>query len=242
MVTMKTHALINLYNDRTFLAACLESIKPIVEHIIVADGAYTTYLDCYKEFVPTAKPFSTDGSIQILKGFEGLPDLTLLQREDCWPNQTAKRNALVAEVPVGDCFIIIDADEMAMGDVQEAIEGFLDSGCVAMQNPLYTPGLNEDRVIPKWHPRVFIKKQGMKYEGTHWHLRDAQGRIIEEKYPMHYTDKMAIVHFKSFKDQSRLFPHQNYMLKLAEHGWVEPTPGPVKEGEQVWKKESVVKE
>jgi hypothetical protein len=51
---MKLHATIMLYNDCTFLAAALESIKEVVDSIIVVDGAYDLYLKHYKEFVPTA--------------------------------------------------------------------------------------------------------------------------------------------------------------------------------------------
>jgi len=122
---------------------------------------------------------------------------------------------------------------MLMGDVQEAFEKFYESGCLAMQTPLYTPGLQQDRIIPRWHPRAFIKRPGMHYKGTHWHLRDKNERIIEEKYPLFFTDLAALVHLKSFKDQSRLIPHQEYMMSLAERGWTEITPGKAqKEGEK----------
>lgn len=246
---MKLHATINLYDDRTFITAMLESIKDIVDSIIVVDGAYADYLKHYKEFVPLANAWSTDGSIEIIQAFHGKPEVRLFRSPDentPWPNQIEKRNFMINQVPDGDCFLGIDADEMLMGDIQEALEKFYESGCIAMQMPLYTPGLNQDRVIPKWHPRIFIKRPGMHYQGTHWHLRDKQGRIIEEKYPMFWTDLMAVVHFKSFKDQTRLIPHQNYMLSLAEKGWIEPTPGaaeqPKKGEKKLWKQNQTLNE
>ena len=240
---MKLHAVINLYNDRTFLTAALESIKDIVDSIIVVDGAYEAYLQNYKEFVPTANAWSTDGSLKILDAFVGKPEMRILKTQDektCWPTQLEKRNFLINQVPDGDCFLILDADEMLMGDVQEAMEKFYESGCFAAQMPLYTPGLHQDRIVPRWHPRVFIKKPGMHYKGTHWHLRDKFDRIIEEKYPLFWTDLMAIVHFKSFKDQTRLIPHQNYMASLAERGWTEVAPGQKPKSEEEkkpWKNE-----
>jgi hypothetical protein len=238
---MKLWATINLYNDRTFLAACLESIRDLVDGIIVVDGAYQVYLEHFREFSPWATAWSTDGSLEILQNFRGLPEVRMYKTEDdtkCWANQIEKRNFLLTKVPDGDCFLGIDADEMIMGDVQEAMEKFYESGCIACQMPLYTPGLQTDRVIPKWHPRVFMKRPSMHYKGTHWHIRDKLDRIIEEKYPMFWTDLMAIVHFKSFKDQTRLIPHQNYMVSLAERGWIEPTPGEgekKKEERMLWK-------
>lgn len=223
---MKVHALINLYEDRTFLAACLESIKDCVDEVIVADGAYDLYFERYKVFVPAAKPYSSDGSLEIVKNFRGLPPLRMLNPpggvEHCWPNQAIKRTALIDAVPVGDWFIIIDADEMLAGDFQEGLEHTLDSGCIVGSCPLYNPGTNMERLIRQWHPRLFKKLEGMRYVGTHWHLRDRYERILEEKYPVYWTDIFAFVHFKPFKDQTRLIPHSYYMADLLSRGWIEP--------------------
>jgi len=240
---LKLHATINIYNDPMFLAACLESIKDVVDDIIVVDGAYEAYLKHFREFSPWATAWSTDGTLEILQSIKGLPPLRIHHTESdqiCWPNQVDKRNFMINQVPNEDWFLGIDSDEMLMGDPQEALEKVYDSGCIVAQMPLYTPGVQVDRVIPKWHPRLFQKKPGMHYKGTHWHLRDKQGRIIEEKYPMFWTDKMAIVHFKSFKDQTRLIPHQNYMISLADRGFIEPTPGKKeeKEGEKIGNEKS----
>ncbi len=223
---MKLHALINIYNDRTFLAACLESIREVVDQVIVADGAYELYFQRYKEFVPDAQPFSTDGSLQIIENFRDLPKTLYLHppggRETSWQNQAVKRTVLVDAVPIGDWFIIIDADEMVMGDFQESMERTYESGCIVANCPIYNPGTHVERLVARWHPRVFQKTEGMHYRGTHWHLRDRFERIIEEKYPMFWTDNFAFVHFKPFKDQSRLIPHQNYMIDLMQRGWLEP--------------------
>lgn len=223
---MKLHGLINLYNDRTFLAATLESLKDHVDSLIIADGAYQLYYDRYKEFVPDALPYSTDGSLAIIENFKGKPTTNVLTptqgKEACWVNQAEKRTTLINAVPNGDWFLIIDADEMMCGDFQEGMEKVYDSGCIVANMPLYNPGTHMERVTPRWHPRIFKKSQGMHYMGTHWHLRDKHERIIEEKYPMFWTDCMAIIHFKPFKDQTRLIPHQNYMQDLALRGWLEP--------------------
>jgi hypothetical protein len=223
---MKLHAVLNIYNDRTFLPSCLESLKDTVDNIIIADGAYQLYFDRYREFVPDAAPTSTDGSLEIIQHFKGLPETHFIHnplgRDRAWQNQTVKRTALIEVVPVNDWFIIIDADEMVMGDFQESMEAVYDSGCILASQPLYNPGTHMERVIPQWHPRVFKKLEGMHYKGTHWHLRDKYERIIEDKYPIFWTDKFALVHFKSFKDQTRLIPHQNYMCDLMNRGWQEP--------------------
>ena len=229
---MKLHALLNLYNDRAFLGACLESLIGSVDSVVVADGAYRLYFERFREFDPQAKPWSTDGSLELLKSFRGLPNLTFLNppipepntgvEGDCWENQAVKRTALIDAVPVGDWFIIIDADEMLCGDVQEGMEKVYESGCVCANMPLYSPGTDIERVQREWHPRIFEKMPGMNYKGTHWHLRDEYGRIIEGSYPIHWSDCMTLIHFKGFKSQSRLTPHRNYMMDLADRGWIEP--------------------
>lgn len=52
---MKLHAVINLYNDRIFLTAALESIKDVADSIIVVGGSYEAYLQNYMKFVPSSK-------------------------------------------------------------------------------------------------------------------------------------------------------------------------------------------
>ena len=219
------YALLNLYNDRMFLGACLESLIDNVDHIIVADGAYRLYYEHFLKFDPHAKPYSNDGSLEMLKSFRDLPDLTIIKSPDgqLWENQIVKRTKLIDAVPEGDEFLIIDADEMLKGDFQEGVERWYDSGCIQCSFPLYHPGTEVERVVPKWHPRLFSKRPGMHYRGTHWHLRDQYGRIIEEKYPIFWTEIMQIIHFKPFKTKSRLIPHANYMNELGQQGWLEPT-------------------
>jgi len=218
------HALINLYNDRMFLGACLESLVDNVDHIIVADGAYKLYYEHFLQFDPEAKPYSNDGSIELIKAFRDLPPVTFIDNGgELWENQTVKRSALVAAVPDGDSFFIIDADEMIVGDFQEAIEDWMDSGLICCQFTLYHPGTEIERVNPAWHPRIFRKTKGMHYRGTHWHLRDAKNYVIEEQYPIYRSDKIALVHFKPFKTKARLIPHANYMNELGAQGWIEPT-------------------
>ena len=219
------HALLNLYNDRMFLSACLETLIDNVDHIIVADGAYRLYYEHFKQFDPSAKPYSDDGSLEIIQNFKGLPAYTILKAPDdkVWLNQIEKRNRLVEAVPDGEDFIIIDADEMLVGDFQEGVERWYDSGCVCCNFPIYSPGTDFERVTPRWHPRIFRKLKGMHYRGTHWHLRDQHRRIIEEVYPKYWTPLMTLVHMKPFKTKSRLIPHANYMNELGQKGWLEPT-------------------
>jgi len=222
---MKVHAVVCLYNDRTFLASMLESLREHVDSIIIADGAYRLYYQTYRETHPDAKPYSTDGSLEIIKSFPQLPPLHMIDCPDGkpWLNQVVKRTALVEAVPDGDWFIIIDADEMLLGDIDGGMVDIANSGCMVAGTPYYNPGLTTAAVKMRWHPWIYLKQEGMHYFQAHWLLCDKHRRIIEQVYPIKWTDKFVWCHFKAFKQLNRVMPHENYMELLSPQGWLEPT-------------------
>lgn len=219
----------NIYNDYSTLGLAVNSLKDHVDTIIVADGAYQRYYETYKQFEKDAKPWSTDGSLDILNV---IPDVrTKLKVIECpdgepWENQCVKRTALLNAVPEGDWFIIIDSDEMVYGDVPDALRHIKSSGCIAGSMPMYTPGLDAGQFWPSWHPRVFLKLDGMNYSRKHWNLRDEHNRVIEKSYPVQWTDFMVLVHLKVFRGGKRLLPHLGYMHMMSLDGWLEPMKRP----------------
>ena len=221
---MKLHATVMLYNDRTFLLPMLESIKDHVDSIIICDGAYKLYYETMLKRDSTVKPWSTDGSLEIIKLVNGKPDTKIIPppNGEPWTNQLIKRTAMLDAVPDGDWFLGIDADEMLFGKPREAFKTISESGCIVGQLPLYHCGLDAERLYMFWHPRVFQKLDGMHYEGTHWQLRDKFNRIIENSYPVQWTDRCVIAHLKAFKPYKKLFVHEEYLDKVKEQGWLEP--------------------
>jgi len=222
---MQTHVLINLYNDYSTLTMALHSVQDVVDSIIVADGAYRLYYDEFKQHYKAAKPWSTDGSLQILEALE--PRMPPMKIIDCpegkpWRNQVEKRTALLDAVPEGDWFIVLDADEMWYGDVAYGVNTIQSSGCLAGSTPLYNPGMDASAMVPYWHPRVFLKLDGMHYTKKHWLLQDAEHRGIETCYPVKWTDEMVLVHLKIFRGRGRLMPHFGYMHMMSLEGWMEP--------------------
>jgi len=203
----------------------LHSIKDVVDTIIVADGAYRLYYEEYKQHFKEAKPWSTDGSLQILDAMKNnLPPIKMI---DCpngkpWPNQCIKRTALLDAVPQGDWFIVLDADEMFYGDAGYGLNEIQSSGCIAGTTPLYNPGLDASAMVPYWHPRIFLKLDGMHYTKKHWILQDEEKRMIETCYPVKWTDEMVLVHLKIFRGKGRLMPHFGYMHMMSLEGWLEP--------------------
>jgi len=217
------HLLLNLYNDYSTLGLCINSVKDYVDYITVADGAYAKYFEEYKRFVKDAKPYSTDGSVEILRAIPDIQGkLKFIEHDGAWENQCVKRTALLDSVADGDWFIVLDSDELLHGDVGDALKHIRYSGCIAGSMPMYTPGLDAGGFWPLWHPRVFQKLPGMKYTRKHWNLSDRYNRIIEKSYPVQWTDRMVLVHLKVFRGGKRLYPHLSYMNMMSIDGWMEP--------------------
>jgi glycosyltransferase involved in cell wall biosynthesis len=223
--TFKLHCLVCTYNDHVALPFTLDSVKDVVDSIIIADGAYQLYYDTYKSIDKNVKPYSTDGTLEIIKALA--PDLPPIKILGCpkgkpWANQVVKRNALVDAVPVQDWFMVLDSDEMFFGDIEEGINEIMMSGCVAGRVPLYNVGLEMEGWLPFWHPRIFMKLPGMHYWRKHWLLCDGDNRVLEQQYPLWATDKFVLAHLKLFRNHRRIAPHLKYMDKLSTNGWIEP--------------------
>jgi len=219
----------NIYNDYSTLGLAVNSIKQYVDTIIVVDGAYEKYYDAYRKWHPKSKPWSTDGSLDVLNAIPDVkPKLKIIEcpNGEPWENQCVKRSAYLDAVPDGDWFIILDSDECFYGDVSDGLRHIQASGCLAGSTPLYTPGLDAGGFWPLWHPRVFLKLSGMHYSRKHWLLRDEHRRVIEKHYPVQWTDFMVLVHLKVFRGGQRLMPHMGYMHMMSVDGWMEPMKRP----------------
>lgn len=223
---MRIHALICYYNDYSTLSLAVNSIENSVDSIIAADGAYELYFKHMKTSNPDAKPWSTDGSTEILRAIPSIRNkLKIIECPDGnpWMNQCVKRTALLDAIPQGDWFVVLDSDEMFYGDVEKGLNDIMRSGCLAGSTPLYNPGLDISGMVPMWHPRVFLKLDGMHYSRKHWNIRDADHRVVESSYPIKWTDSMVLTHLKVFRDRGKLASHLGYMHMMSVEGWMEPT-------------------
>ena len=220
----KLHVLISTYNDHVALPFALDSVKDSVDSIIVADGAYQLYYENYSRYNPKVKPWSTDGTLEMLRVIPDLPPIKLLRCPDGkpWRNQVVKRNALLNAVPDKEWFMVLDSDEMFYGNITEGMDEIIDSGCIQGSVSLYNVGLEMSGFRRFWHPRVFLKLPGLHYGRKHWYIYDFADRLLEADYPLWNTGCFVLAHLKVFKDFRRLAPHQSYMLQLEKAGWVEP--------------------
>ena len=233
----KVHAVITTYNDHVSLPFTLDSVKDSVDSIIIVDGAYKSYLKNYLRYEKDAKPWSTDGTLEMIKILQkNLPPITLIETPNGqpWMNQVEKRNASIEAVPTKDWFIIVDSDEMLYGAINEGVNEVMDSGCIQGSVPLYNVGLDISGLRMFWHPRIFLKLPGMHYARKHWYLYDYADRLIEVEYPLWHTNFFVLAHLKILKDFRRLTPHESYMLQLQKSGWLEPVfDDDLKKGEEV---------
>ena len=230
----KIHALICTYNDLATLPLALDSVRDVCDSVIVADGAYKKYYEHFTKFNEAVKPWSTDGTLEILDIYRKRLPITLIPAPNGkpWRNQTEKRSAMLKAVPDKDWFVIVDSDEMLYGNVVQGVNDIMDSGCIAGFAPLYNVGCDVSGFMPFWHSRVFLKLPGMHYERKHWLLCDYANRVIEETYPVWGTNRFVLAHFKVFRHMRRLAPHQSYMLDMGKRGWQEPdTPAIMSESD-----------
>jgi hypothetical protein len=223
--SFRIHALICTYNDHVALPFALDSVRDTVDSIIVADGAYSKYYRHYRKFTKEAKPYSTDGTLEMLHILQrDLPPIKLIECPNGkpWTNQVVKRTVLLDAVPPKDWFLILDSDEMFWGDIKGGVHEIMSSGCIAGCMPLFNVGVDMSGLIPFWHPRVFLKLPGMHYERKHWFLCDFAHRVIEETYPLWHTDRFVMAHLKVLREHRRLAPHMSYMLDMEKSGFQEP--------------------
>ena len=87
------------------LEESLKAMKAIGWKVIAIDGAYQEFM----KYGQIEKPYSTDGCIDVARS---LADLYVPCPTEGWFDQPTKRNEYVKNVPVGDYFHAIDADEV----------------------------------------------------------------------------------------------------------------------------------
>lgn len=108
---MRIHALLSFYDESpSFLAACVSSIAPLVDHVIAVDGAYALF--------PNSLPRSDRLQIETIQSICDATGTacTIHQPADIWyGNEVEKRNQMfkIANAfaePFTDWYWVIDAD------------------------------------------------------------------------------------------------------------------------------------
>ena len=173
------------YNEAWIIERSVAALREHgIDRLIVVDGAWQGF--------PHAAWSSTDGTLEYLRASVAQhPDwLTLIESPLAgWPGQEVKRTAYLRAVDgcarPGDWLYRVDADEIVIANVcdqrgrtvrdflaeqaENAICAFVPQMDVGPSGP--RGGWNELGDLYRWSP-------GMYYGREHWHLHDAQERIV----------------------------------------------------------------
>jgi len=210
-----TAACIITYEDAQFIAATLFSIAPHVDRIIVIDGAYRNF--------PHDVHLSVDGSMEIadtvLKRCFPHVEAVFISTSEPWTSEAEKRNAYLNRLRDGEWFIVLDGDEMLVGDVKAGLKEIQASGKDAGRIPVYE--LRESMSIIKHVnniPRVIRFNPTMRYVKHHSNLIDERGPVNFMAGRAHYTEKFGILHFSHLRLPERKRRKEIYGVYQREAG------------------------
>ncbi len=162
---MKLWACLIFYRDGVeLLERCLSSLKKNgVDEIIAVDGRY-------KEF-PEKGNNSTQKELELVIKYVDVWGGLKLSKIEGWDSQIEKRNASIKPVPVGDYFLVIDADEVLASPIDKSLLTG-DSYSVQMFEPKPGTESSVENVFKncfKQYPsnRIYKKYDDMEYRNRH---------------------------------------------------------------------------
>lgn len=173
------------YNEERMLPGCLQSVRDVVDRIVVVDGAYEHFPH------PDGIFGSTDATHAIADcyGAEWLPCPV-----DGWPTQMEKRTAYLLGAE-GDWYLHIDADERLMGELP-AVEA-LEDGCSYRMTIVWADGS-----FHPWCVRVFQHRGQMEYRGAHCALF-SDDRLITQRRGAKTIESAWFLHLKGQRSTQR---------------------------------------
>ncbi len=165
----KIWACLIYFNEEYYLPQALYALRHFVDGMILVDGAFEGYAE---------ENYSTDRSNFIIREFTDDIDLhydhkITFQRwtgNKFWKNEMEKRSYAINLVPEGDYFIIIDADELLLGDPTFFRKELYALSKKDEQTELVrNVGIVHHPADTGWFlmPRVYKKVEDMDYKGSH---------------------------------------------------------------------------
>jgi hypothetical protein len=183
------------YNEERMLPGCLQSVRDVVDRIVVVDGAYEHFPH------PDGIFASTDSTHAIADcyGAEWIPC-----PEDGWPTQVEKRSAyLVGEE--GDWYLHIDADERFKGELPPI--GELEDGRSYRMSVVWAEGS-----FTPWAVRLFQHQDQMEYRGAHCALF-SDDHLINRRQDAEPITSAWFLHLKTARKAQR------QREKIRYYGW-----------------------
>ena len=197
------------YNEKFYLAQSLYALRHYVDGVILVDGVFEGFGDTLK---------STDDSHYIIKDFMDNISLEIKHHfpHTYWKNEPEKRQFAIDQVPEGDDFIIIDPDELILGDPKYFRKE------LSMYDDLVMNTMIIDHVRPaSWwlYPRVYHKT--VPYEYKHLHNALAVDGYFHWDKPVNkqrILKSIVLLHMSEFYiPPERLAQKHLYNLRKRDH-------------------------
>jgi glycosyltransferase involved in cell wall biosynthesis len=155
---MSLVACINCYDDMPMISDCVSSIYNKVDRIIAVDGRYRDF--------PHNEDYSTDGTVEYLAG---LDKVELVFSANLF--EADKRNVYMDMLKHGDTVLVIDGDEVVVGDIKK-LPSKIDIGLINLGDP-------------RWHyhrlaTRFFKYRKGLRHKGIHF-IMEYQGKWFNNR-------------------------------------------------------------
>lgn len=186
---MKLVVGINVFNEAIHIMKAIESVVNIADEVRVYDGVYKDY--------PHDKPYSTDGTIEIVKELSKKhSNIKLVEVKEAWESQIVKRNAMFDELEEGDYFLKLDGDEYIANPEEIRKHLDCDVGWVWTFSNIYPS--------PYMTARIFKYQSGMHYAGRHHWLYNGNNVFItsDQRMNLRFKHKDTPIRLFNFRDSS----------------------------------------
>ena len=214
-----------VYRDEQFLRSSLDSICMYVNALVLFDGRFLDFNEMpqdntygiVSDVCQRFDPRWFQGSVMTQKCVYVNTDLAfgpMLEVE--------KRDLMFQTIRERGFLLIIDGDEIAIGDVKAGLD-FVRSNPEKRIFWVYV----EEEGNPGWKPRIIKVQEGMHYGANHWTILDFRNEIVTDSvFKEGNSDHAQITQFKIYNFQhkrtgDRAKERLAYKETLHEKKWLE---------------------
>jgi len=220
---MRVVGAVSFYNETegNLLARCLAALRPLVDHLVCIDGAYTDFP------LHNNSAASTDGSLDVARSRADV--LIQSPASGPWSSEVLKRNVYLGCGQPGDWFLVVDADEIVEGTIDRAMletrpdwlaQLYRTDLAGAWRQRMGDESEEALRRASIWIHRLFAWRPGIRYHGTHHavHVGDTlihPGQLDTEagaRFP-----GLRIAHHQDERSAERRAVKQTYYDRLRKN-------------------------
>ena len=148
-------AAMKVFNEMWHIKKAIESVKSVVDHIVVIDGAWNHY--------PGGLPWSDDGTKELI-----VKENVELHGGILWDNQPVARTEYFKWGRPGDWFLIFDADYEIECGID--IGGWIEENVSDKDNTGWITFIDDETLALCYFPLLIRWEEGLEYAGKHYCL------------------------------------------------------------------------